>query len=104
MKKEDIGIRIVLGRGEESANIYTTDFSTAEIDDQQVALDRFSLFFPEKRDFFLQDAGIFEFGNLDRITSYNVCYTKLLREVCRPALPSHHDQACQRGRTGMCAR
>jgi hypothetical protein len=42
-----------------------TDFSTAEVDDQQIALDRFSLFFPEKRDFFLQDAGIFEFGNID---------------------------------------
>lgn len=42
-----------------------TDFSTAEIDEQQLALDRFSLFFPEKRDFFLQDAGIFEFGNID---------------------------------------
>ena len=42
-----------------------TDFSTAEVDNQQVALDRFSLFFPEKRDFFLQDAGIFEFGNID---------------------------------------
>ena len=42
-----------------------TDFSTAEVDEQQVALDRFSLFFPEKRDFFLQDAGIFEFGNVD---------------------------------------
>jgi hypothetical protein len=42
-----------------------TDFSTAEVDDRQVALDRFSLFFPEKRDFFLQDAGIFEFGNID---------------------------------------
>lgn len=41
-----------------------SDFSTAEVDDVQVALDRFSLFFPEKRDFFLQDAGIFEFGNL----------------------------------------
>jgi hypothetical protein len=42
-----------------------TDFSSAEVDQQQVALDRFSLFFPEKRDFFLQDAGIFEFGNLN---------------------------------------
>jgi hypothetical protein len=42
-----------------------TDFSTAEVDEQQVALDRFSLFFPEKRDFFLQDAGIFEFGNIN---------------------------------------
>ena len=41
------------------------DFSTAEVDDQQIALDRFSLFFPEKRDFFLQDAGIFEFGNIN---------------------------------------
>jgi hypothetical protein len=42
-----------------------TDFSAVEVDEQQVALDRFSLFFPEKRDFFLQDAGIFEFGNLN---------------------------------------
>jgi hypothetical protein len=42
-----------------------TDFSTSDVDEQQVALDRFSLFFPEKRDFFLQDAGIFEFGNID---------------------------------------
>jgi len=44
---------------------FNTDFSTAEVDERQVALDRFSLFFPEKRDFFLQDAGIFEFGNID---------------------------------------
>ena len=29
-------------------------------------LSRFSLFFPEKREFFLQDAGIFEFASLDR--------------------------------------
>lgn len=42
-----------------------TDFSSAEADQRQIALDRFSLFYPEKRDFFLQDAGIFEFGNID---------------------------------------
>jgi hypothetical protein len=42
-----------------------TDFSGAEVDELQVALDRFSLFYPEKRDFFLQDAGIFEFGNIN---------------------------------------
>ena len=42
-----------------------TDFSTAEVDDQQIALDRFSSFFPEMRDFFLQNAGIFEFGDID---------------------------------------
>ena len=32
----------------------------------EVNLDRFSLFFPEKRDFFLQDAGIFAFGGIRR--------------------------------------
>jgi hypothetical protein len=42
-----------------------TDFSEAEADDRQVNLTRFGLFFPEKRDFFLQDALIFNFGNLD---------------------------------------
>jgi hypothetical protein len=41
-----------------------TDFSATEADDRQLNLTRFSLFFPEKRNFFLQDAGIFEFGNL----------------------------------------
>ena len=41
-----------------------TDFSTTEVDDRQVNLTRFSLLFPEKRDFFLQDADIFEFGRL----------------------------------------
>ena len=41
-----------------------TDFSATEIDDRQVNLTRFDLFYPEKRDFFLQDADIFEFGNI----------------------------------------
>ena len=39
-----------------------TDFAQAEVDDQKVNLTRFNLFFPEKRDFFLENAGIFEFG------------------------------------------
>lgn len=43
-----------------------TDFSSTEVDDQRVNLTRFSLFFPEKRDFFLQDVDIFSFGGLDR--------------------------------------
>ena len=42
-----------------------TDFSATDVDDRQVNLTRFSLFFPEKRDFFLQDADIFEFGGLE---------------------------------------
>ena len=39
-----------------------TDFAQVEVDDEQVNLTRFSLFFPEKREFFLENAGIFEFG------------------------------------------
>ena len=39
-----------------------TDFAQVEVDDQQVNLTRFSLFFPEKRDFFLENGGIFEMG------------------------------------------
>ncbi len=40
-----------------------TDFAQVEVDDQQVNLDRFSLFFPEKRPFFLENAGFFTVGN-----------------------------------------
>lgn len=39
-----------------------TDFSQIEADVQQVNLTRFSLFFPEKRDFFLENSGVFRFG------------------------------------------
>ena len=42
-----------------------TDFSQVEVDVQQINLTRFSLFFPEKRDFFLENAGIFTFGQTD---------------------------------------
>lgn len=42
---------------------YNTDFAQVEVDDQQVNLDRFSLFFPEKRPFFLENAGLFSVGN-----------------------------------------
>lgn len=38
-----------------------TDFAQVEADDQQVNLTRFSLFFPEKRQFFQERAGLFEF-------------------------------------------
>lgn len=41
---------------------YNTDFAETEVDERQVNLTRFPLFFPEKRDFFLEDAGLFEFG------------------------------------------
>jgi len=46
-----------------------TDFAQAEADDQQINLTRFSLFFPEKRQFFQERAGIFDFttGGLSRL-------------------------------------
>ncbi len=43
-----------------------TDFSQVEADEQQINLSRFNLFFPEKRDFFLENSGIFQFGSSDR--------------------------------------
>jgi hypothetical protein len=39
-----------------------TDFAQVEVDEQQVNLTRFTLFFPEKRDFFLEGQGTFDFG------------------------------------------
>ncbi len=39
-----------------------TDFAETEVDSRRVNLSRFPLFFPEKRDFFLADADLFEFG------------------------------------------
>ncbi len=39
-----------------------TDFAQVEVDEQQVNLTRFSLFLPEKRDFFLEGRGNFDFG------------------------------------------
>jgi hypothetical protein len=39
-----------------------TDFAETEVDDRQINLTRFPLFFPEKRAFFLENAGVFDFG------------------------------------------
>ena len=41
-----------------------TDFSAVNVDSRQVNLDRFNLFFPEQRNFFLNDADLFQFGNI----------------------------------------
>lgn len=41
---------------------YRTDFAQVEVDEEQINLDRFSLFFPEKRPFFLENAGLFSVG------------------------------------------
>jgi len=49
-----------------AAVTFNTDFAETEVDERELNFDRFDLFFPEKRDFFLKDAGIFEFGGLER--------------------------------------
>jgi hypothetical protein len=42
---------------------YNTDFAQVEVDEIQINLDRFNLFFPEKRPFFLENAGLFSVGS-----------------------------------------
>ena len=46
---------------------YNTDFAQVEADEQQINLDRFNLFFPEKRPFFLENAGLFSVGTPSEI-------------------------------------
>jgi hypothetical protein len=60
----DIGIDAKYGltRGLIADLTVNTDFAQVEEDQQQINLTRFSLFFPEKRDFFLEGQGIFDFG------------------------------------------
>ena len=42
---------------------FNTDFGETEVDERQINLSRFSLLFPEKRAFFLEDAGVFSFAS-----------------------------------------
>ncbi|MCY3928255.1 MAG: DUF5916 domain-containing protein [Acidobacteria bacterium] len=60
----DLGIDIKYGLSQNLTADFTfnTDFAQVEADQQQVDLTRFSLFFPEKRDFFLENQGTFAFG------------------------------------------
>ena len=60
----DIGLDIKYGLTQNlTADFtYNTDFAQVEADEQQVNLTRFSLFFPEKREFFLENRRTFEFG------------------------------------------
>jgi len=49
-----------------AALTWNTDFAETEVDEREINLSRFGLFIPEKRGFFVQDAGIFEFGGIER--------------------------------------
>ncbi|MEQ1910914.1 MAG: DUF5916 domain-containing protein [Vicinamibacterales bacterium] len=61
---KDVGADLKYGLGHGLALDLTvnTDFAQAEVDEQQVNLTRFQLFFPEKRDFFLENSGQFTVG------------------------------------------
>jgi len=77
----DIFYKITSGLN--AALTLNTDFSAAEVDDRQVNLTRFGLFFPEKRDFFLQDMDIFEFGHLGN-RNFSSGFSRPLAENARP--------------------
>jgi hypothetical protein len=63
----DFGLDVKKGLGRRLSLDLTvnTDFAETEVDALQVNLTRFSLFFPETREFFLESAGIFDFGPRD---------------------------------------
>lgn len=61
-----------------------TDFSATEVDNRQVNLTRFNLFFPEKRDFFLNDSDLFQFGNIGGMAGGNEATSLGSRENARP--------------------
>ena len=62
----DVGLdaKFSLTQGLTADLTINTDFAQVEADDQQVNLTRFSLFFPEKREFFLDNQGTFSFGGI----------------------------------------
>lgn len=61
-----------------------TDFSAADVDNRQVNLTRFNLFFPERRDFFLNDSDLFQFGDISRMAAGNNATGGASRENARP--------------------
>ena len=65
----DIGIDVKYGLSQSLTADVTvnTDFAQVEADTQQVNLTRFSLFFPEKREFFLENQGTFAFGGTNPV-------------------------------------
>lgn len=61
-----------------------TDFSAVEVDNRQVNLGRFNLFFPERRDFFNNDSDLFQFGGISNMAGGNSASTGGSRENARP--------------------
>lgn len=62
--KPSLDVSYKLGSSFNALLTLNTDFAATEVDDRQLGLTRFSLFFPEKRSFFLTDFDIFQFGGV----------------------------------------
>ncbi|MBB6096512.1 hypothetical protein HNQ60_005434 [Povalibacter uvarum] len=67
-----------------AALTFNTDFSATDVDDREVNLTRFSLFFPERRSFFLEGADFFEFGRLDATNEEDSAIPSSSRQNGRP--------------------
>ena len=59
-----LDINYKLGNAVNALVTINTDFAATEVDSRQLGLQRFSVFFPEKRNFFLTDFDIFQFGGV----------------------------------------
>ena len=59
-----LDINYKLGNAVNALITINTDFAATEVDDRQLRLQRFNVFFPEKRNFFLTDFDIFQFGGV----------------------------------------
>jgi hypothetical protein len=68
-KDAGVDVKYAVTQGLTADLTYNTDFAQVEADEQQVNLTRFSLFFPEKREFFLENAGLFNFGGAGNNTN-----------------------------------
>jgi hypothetical protein len=64
-RRSDAGVDVKLGLSENLTADFTvnTDFAQVEADEQQVNLTRFELSFPEKREFFLEGRGVYQFAS-----------------------------------------
>lgn len=74
-----------------------TDFAQTEIDDAQINLNRFDLFFPEKREFFLRDTGIFQFADLEGSDGILPFFSRRIGLQSNPRAPRLARQALARG-------
>jgi hypothetical protein len=66
-----LDLKYALTQGISADFTLKTDFAQVEADEQQVNLTRFSLFFPEKREFFLENQGTFGFGGVQVGGNFN---------------------------------